>query len=591
MSAVAFDTETKGFAWWKREEQAFLVTWADATGEWWADLSEPDSAQVRRFIEAIKSADVVIGHNLKFDLHQIRATLDFDIEALDKRLEDTDLMSRVLYPEGQNKGSRGGHGLKNLAMVYLRVDAKDPEAAIKEMAKNLGMRTIRRVGAYYDVYRAYPNEMVTYAVADARYTFDLYDKWLSKATDDRVYQMERRVMPILIEAERVGIATDQARVQQFKHDFSAARDELYDRLLTEFGEKALTARKDWDDDWEDNEESENLAEALIKIGIPLHERTKTGKLSTRKFALQEFETDFPIITDLFEYRKLERFLSTFIGAVDGVDIVHPNFSQIGAWTGRMSSRSPNMQNWPKRAGKEVRSVFVPRPGMAFLVYDYEGIEERLLAYYLGDPGYRELAAHYDPHAWLAAQIWGGEPEQYMKGTNLAITHRQPAKNIKYAITYGAGKKRVAAMLRDAGFPSSEDDAAEFISKVKAALPNYYHLTKHRIEPKIKSVGYVNTITGRRNPVNKDKAYVGLNALIQGSAADIFKLGVIAVNEAVSPLGGIPLLFVHDEIVVEVPLEHAEQAGALTEKALVGAWDLNPPLSVEGSIVTTNYGDA
>jgi DNA polymerase-1 len=393
--------------------------------------------------------------------------------------------------------------------------------------------------------------------------------------------MERRVMPILIEAERRGIATDQDQVSKFKREFTATRNEYYEKLATQLGEQALGG-----------EGSENaLIEALLKQGIPLHERTETGQLSTSKRALQEFESSFPVISDLFEFRRLERFLSTYIGPMDGVEIIHPNFGQIGAWTGRMSCRSPNMQNWPKRAGKHVRAVLVPRPGHAFVVVDYEGIEARLLAYYLGDPVYREIAATRDPHAWLAAQIWGGEPSEYAKGTDKAITHRQPAKNIMFAITYGAGRKKVAAMLRDAGLPASEDDARQIISKIKASLPNYYHLTKHRIEPKIKEHGFVNTIIGRKNPVKKDKAYVGLNALIQGSAADIMKLGLIEVKRAVEPYGATPLLVVHDEVVVEAPLGTEQDVLAATERAMTSAWELDPPLAVEGSIAYHDYSEA
>ncbi|MGZ6646992.1 MAG: DNA polymerase [Solirubrobacteraceae bacterium] len=590
VNAVAFDTETKGFAWWTPAEQAFLVTWATADGEWWADLGDPESPGVCHFLDAIQAADVIIGHNLKFDIHQVRATIGFDIAdyalRAGKRLEDTDLMSRVLYPEGQNKGARGGHGLKNLATVYLRVDAKDPEEAIKEMGKRIGLRTIKQVGAYYDVYRAYPGEMRAYALADARYTRDLYDKFLHKASEEPrqadIYEMERQLMPIIIEAERVGIRTDQDKVAHFKQKFTAQHREYYGRLTSELGEAAFGG--------EGSEEA--LVEALLKHGIPLHERTKEiGKLSTSKFALQEFEYDFPVIADLFEYRRLERFLNTYIGPMDGVEVIHPNFGQIGAWTGRMSCRQPNMQNWPKLAGKEVRSVLVPREGYCFIATDYEGIEERLLAYYLGDPGYRELASHYDPHAWLAAQIWGGEPELYMKGTDKAISHRQPAKKIKYAIAYGAGKPRVRALLREAGLPATEDDARRIISKVKSALPNYYYLTKHRIEPKVKRYGYVNTIAGRKNPINKNKAYVGLSGLIQGSAADIMKMGAIGVSRAVSPFGAYPLLFVHDEVLTECPLGRELECQAAQDAAMLAAWDLNPPLAVESSIAYHDYSEA
>jgi DNA polymerase I len=577
---VAWDTETKGLRWFDPNEQAFLATWADEDGEYCADLSNPEEAA--RFREALESADVLVAHNAKFDTHQTRATLGIDVLSMKAKIHDTDLMSRVLYPEGQRKGERGGHGLKNLAKVYLRADADDPEEAIKEMAKQIGLRTIKQTGAYYQVWRAYPDVMERYALMDARYTFDIYQKFSSSMSDlRRVYDLEMTVFPILVRAEALGIRTDQAQVAHFKKKFGDELEAVREYLTVELGEEAIGG--------EGSEDA--LTESLLAIGVPLTETTPTGKLATNKFALQPFEKDYPQIAALFELRRLERFLSTYIGPMDGREIIHPSFHQCGAWTGRMSCSSPNMQNWPKRAGKEVRSVLVPREGHSFVVCDYESIEVRLLAYYLGDQGFRDMiASGHDPHAWMATNIWGGSVTDFAKG-GPNDKKRGLAKNILFAITYGAGKRRVAAMLRDAGFPSSEDDAKAIISKIKASLPNYYRLNQ-RIRNKIEAVGHVNTIIGRKNPVGKDKSYVGLNALIQGSAADIMKHGLINVDRAVAPLGGVPLLVVHDEVVVEVPTQHADECLARTEESLIAAsLNISPRLAVSGSVVHTSYADA
>lgn len=579
MKTVAFDTETRGLNWFDEDERAFLATWADEAGEYKADLS--DEAQVGQFHHDLVFAQRIVGHNLKFDIHQARETLGIDVLQIDAELHDTDLMSRVLHPEGQNK-SRSGHGLKENAKVYLRADAADDEEAIKAMGKSIGLRTIRQKGAYYDIWRAYPEVMEQYALMDARFTYDLLEKWAPQLGDlKRIYDMEMKVLPVLVRAEARGVATDQAAVHELKTKYTAELAEVHEYLASELGEQALGGEGS----------DEALTEALLKHGIPLYQKTDTGKLATNKFALQEFEKDFELIAKLFEHRRLDRFLTTYIGAVDGRDVVHCNFGQCSAWTGRMSCRSPNMQNLPKRAGKEVRSVFVPREGHSFLVCDYEGIEVRLLAYYLGDRDFRDLVANpeHDPHAWMCTNIWGGEIKDYIKGSDKAITHRQPAKNILFAITYGAGRKRVANMLADAGMPATEDDAKAVISKIKASLPGYYKLNK-RIRSKIENVGYVNTIMGRKNPVNKDKSYVGLNALIQGSAADIMKQGLINADEAVRHLGGIPLLVVHDEVVIEIPSENADEGLRLTKQALISAYDLDPGLEVEGSVVTTSYAD-
>lgn len=241
-------------------------------------------------------------------------------------------------------------------------------------------------------------------------------------------------------------------------------------------------------------------------------------------------------------------------------------------------------------------MFVPRPDYCFIVCDYESIEVRLLSYYLNDPGFIALiAGGHDPHAWMAANIWGGEPSEFHKEGPRA-RDRNIAKNILFAITYGAGNPRVTSMLIDAGYPVKVDsegrspEAAALLSKIKSSLPRYHKLNS-RIKKKLRTEGYVQTLFGRVQTVTKGKEYVGLNAIIQGSAADIMKQGLVNVCDATAHLGATPLLVVHDEVVVETPLEYAEETKSLVETALVEAYQLAPPLAVSSTIVTTNYADA
>ena len=575
MKAVAFDTETKGFDWWNPDQQAFLATWADADGAYAADLS--DQAQVGRFRAAIEAADTLVCHNAKFDLHMVRATLGFDPLAHGPKLADTDTMSRLLHPEGA-RGTGFGHGLKELSKLYLDPNASDPEEAIAQMAKAIGLRTLKQTGGYYQVYRAYPSVMTEYAVADARYTYDLWDKWRPQFTGKlgALFDLEMDVLRLLLEAEELGIQTDQARCAELKREYTDQLKQVRERCAVELGDEALGGPGSDD----------ALTEALLAIGVPLTKTTDTGKLATNKFALQPFVKTFPVIEDLFEMRRLERFLSTYIGAIEGNDVVHTSFQPIGAWTGRMACRSPNLQNFPKRAGKEVRGVLVPRPGCAFVVCDFESIEMRLLAYYLGDEEFKRLVVERDSHAWMASQIWGGDPEHYAKGTPKEHL-RSLAKNMLFAITYGAGGPRIQAMLLDAGIEVSKDRAKEIISTIKHNLPGYYRLMK-RIRAKIESVGYVNTILGRKNPVSQDKAYVGLNAVVQGSAADIMKLAWQRIGDID---GCRQVLVVHDEAVVECDAGVARHILRQVVDAMEDCIEIDPPMSVSGSITTESYAHA
>ena len=577
---MAFDTETRGLDWFDPSKAAFLATWADADGEYVADLSDP--AQSATFLSALAAADVLVAHNLSFDTHMVREATGLDITGLGKQLEDTDLMSRVLFPEGANKGAFGSHKLKNLATVWLRADAKVAEDEIEALAKSIGTDLKGGDGAYYDVWRAYPDAMEYYAKQDARYTYDLYTKFSGEFDEKsaRCYGLEQGVAPILIRAEQKGIRLDQDAVARLRKHYQSRQRELYEELEPIFGPDALGGKGS----------EEALLNALAELGVPLYRKTKkTGKLQTNKFALQEFEKDFPALKHLKEYRVVSKFLSTYLDPMVGREQIHTSFYQCEAWTGRMSSRRPNMQNVPKRAGKEIREVFIPREGHVFVVSDYESIEVRLLAYYLGGSEFRELVLERDPHAWMASNIWGGAAEDYAKdGPN--DKRRSLAKNILFAITYGAGAPRVQDMLQDADMPASVEAAKSLISAIKTNLPGYPRLNK-RIRDKIQAHGYVQTLFGRKQLVSPDKSYVGLNALIQGSAADILKQGLINVAAAVEEFNATPLLVVHDEVVTEAPAEYGDAVLAAQNAAMIAAYDLDPALSVSGSVVTTSYADA
>jgi len=602
---VAFDTETKGLDWWDPNQQAFLASWADEDGAYVANLG--DDVQAAAFIEVLDSADVLVCHNLSFDVHQVRESLGWDAVASGKVLHDTDLMSRVLDPVGAGQALYGAHKLKNLSVKFLDPAAKDGEDVIAELAKSMGISLKSTMGAYYDVWRAYPEQMEHYAKLDARYTFDLYQLYIERFAADakaaEVYLLEQKVAPILIEAERIGVRLDGDVVQRLTDEYTAQHELARAEIVVTLGEGVVAEKGS----------EQALLDALQELGVPLYRKTDSGQLAVNKYALQEFIDDFPIIDVLMDYRQTGKFLSTYLGPMAGREEIHTSFMQMGAWTGRTSSRRPNMQNMPKRAGKEVRSVFIPREGCAFVVSDYDSIEIRFLAYYLGDHGFRALLdSGHDPMAWIAAQIHDGTMEDYEKdGPNDHI--RTAAKQSLYAITYGAGGGKISDMNKmDPGPWYGPDhpaivearaqgkwwpmegwqyrEARAFIRKIKSSLPGYARLTR-RIREKVEAEGHVTTILGRTNPVNPEKAYVGLNALIQGSAADIMKQGLVLVNEAVAPYGGKVLLVVHDEVLTECPIENTEQVLAAQEAALIAAYDLVPALKVTSSVVTTSYADA
>jgi DNA polymerase-1 len=566
MYTIAFDTETRGLDWFDPDQQAFMLSWADHEGGHAYVLD--DEASHRLFLDALGRADRVVCHNLSFDVHQLRETWGIDLLDYEVELHDTDLMSRVVMPFGQRK-DRGGHGLKNLATILVDPNAAVYEDTMKELAQNAGIK-LKSTGGYYEFYRAYPDELTEYAVQDAVITLQLFDKLYPMLDEKsgRCYQLEMEVAPILIRAEQRGIALDASAVDSLYAEYKGLLKDIERDLEKYFGDVQL-----------EGEGSEAaLLEALQMIGVPLHRKTKTGKLSTNRFALQEFEDDFPEIATLLEYRRVQKFLSTYIGPMRGRDVVHTSFRQCEAWTGRMSSARPNLQNLPKRAGREVRRPLVARDGYKLVACDFDGIEARLLAYYMNDERYKQFFRDgSDPHAWMASEIHGGEPSDYAKGTD-GEAKRNAAKNTLFAITYGAGAPRVADMNQ---IPKAE--AKALISKIKTSLPKYRKLMG-RIRKKVQYQGYVSTLMGRKQMINKDKAYVGLNALIQGTAADIMKQGVVNIEKEFKDEDVRLLLVVHDEAVVEAPEAVADDVLQRTCAAMAEAGgEIDPPLAVSGAI--------
>jgi DNA polymerase I-like protein with 3'-5' exonuclease and polymerase domains len=613
----SFDTETGGLDAFEPAEQAFLATWSDERGNDHV-AHQTDARAMAAFESDMRASDVLVAHNLSFDVHQLRETSGLDLLTFGKTLIDTDQLARVVLPERRAKGEdEDSYGFKLEALSKTFLPADEQKHDLSALAKKHGIR-LKQTGGYLALWKAEPEAFEAYAMADTRSTLGILPHLQAKLTEKLTptWELERQVTPHLIRAEARGVAIDQDKVQPLKASYIEKRDVAYASAVGVLGEDAISDPTDPDT----KDDSEALCEALLSHGVPLHRRVKSCDhgdagcncpLTTNKFALQEFADDFPVIADLQTYRTAAKFLSTYIGPMDGRDEVHASYFQLGPWTGRMSCSRPNLQNIPVRGegASELREMFVPRPGYCFVVSDYDQIELRLLAHYLHSDSFKELAANLAfPLGYL--DTFGPDPSRYRKGQP-GEKKRSDAKNTTYAISYAAGGGRISDMLGlDTGPPLTENDwtvkrgyqqagmpshkhARQIISMVKSWLPNYEELAgrKGRIYKKVARDGFVSTINGRKQIVGKDKAYVGLNAIIQGSGADIFKQGFVNASEAVAHLGAQPVLLVHDEIGTECPIEHAEECRRLQDAAMRDAWDLYPSLQVSSSIAYNNYSEA
>lgn len=193
---------------------------------------------------------------------------------------------------------------------------------------------------------------------------------------------------------------------------------------------------------------------------------------------------------------------------------------------------------------------------------------------------RGIIQNGDPFMWLGGQIYGNDQP------NMWPVKRQALKNGFYAMTYGAGGAKLASTI---GGGMTVDDGRKLARDMKSALGDSYYRLNSRLRSRVENGTAIKTVHRRAQHVAPDKSYVALNALIQGSAADVMKRAMVAADEALRPFGAYPVLVVHDELVVECPAEHAEAAKAVLEEVMVAACP-EEPMKVEGVICPNNYAE-
>ncbi len=326
-----------------------------------------------------------------------------------------------------------------------------------------------------------------------------------------------------------------------------------------------------------------------KLGLSPGKRTPKGQLSTDATVLEKLRDAHPIVDALLSWRELDKLNSTYLEAlprqVDPRDRrVHTTFNQTGAATGRLSSTNPNLQNIPVRGelGRQIRRAFVPGSAEeVLLVADYSQIELRILAHLSDDEGLKAaFESGVDIHTATSARVFGLPEDEVDPAT------RSRAKAINYGLAYGMNAWGLATRLE-----ITADEAQEFIDAYFESFPQIREFLDRQVA-RAAAEGFTETILGRRryipelqasNPRVRDMGRrMALNAPIQGSAADVFKLGMLRVDEALraSDLECRMLLTVHDELVFEVRKTRVEEAGALVKREMESAHELSVPLRAD-----------
>jgi DNA polymerase I len=322
-----------------------------------------------------------------------------------------------------------------------------------------------------------------------------------------------------------------------------------------------------------------------KLGLTPVRKTKTG-FSTDARTLELLRGEHPIIEVLLRYREVEKLRSTYgeslIAEVAPDGRIHATFRQTVARTGRLSSDRPNLHNIPVRTeeGRRFRQAFVPSPGRQLLVADYDQVELRAIAHLSSDPGLRAaFAAHQDIHRTVASQVFGVDPDR------VTPQQRSTAKMVSYGLAYGMEAYGLSQRL---AVPVEE--AQVILQAFFAAYPSVHDYMERAVS-EARNTGYTVTAFGRRRPLpdlssanyqaRQAAERQAMNAGIQGLAADLFKVALIRLDAGLDQ-GGFHsrlVLQVHDEVLVDVDPEEADQVAELTERALTGAGDLTVPLKV------------
>jgi DNA polymerase-1 len=501
-----------------------------------------------------------VGHNIKYDLIVLsRAGIELRGIAM-----DTMVASYLTDP------SRLRHNLNEVSLQYLKRRMIPIADLIGKGSKAV---TFDRVPV---------DRACEYSCEDADVTGRLNGVFQTllreRALEALFRDVERPLISVLARMEMAGIAIDSAVFDRLQRDLTARLGALESAIFEEAGEP-----------FQINSPKQLQAVLFDKLGLAPKRRTKTG-YSTDVEVLEELAQEHTLPQKILEYRTVDKLLSTYVEALP--KLVHPetgrihtSFNQAVAATGRLSSSDPNLQNIPVRTdvGRAIREGFVPGSrDLRLISADYSQIELRILAHLAGDENLKAaFEKDADIHADTAARIFQVDPKK------VTAEMRRQAKAVNFGVVYGIS---AFGLARNVGISNAE--AQRFIDHYFEQYPRVRSWIEETLE-RAREEGYVTTILNRRrympelnssdNVTRKAAERAAINTPVQGSAADVIKLAMIRVDEALRKTGARLLLQVHDELVVESPAKEAQHVAATMKKIMEEAIDLDVPLKVDVGI--------
>ncbi|PKO32615.1 MAG: DNA polymerase I [Betaproteobacteria bacterium HGW-Betaproteobacteria-7] len=514
-------------------------------------------ARLKPWLESAERKKVL--QNAKYDQH-LFANHGIRLAGI---AHDTMLQSYVIE-------SDKGHDLGQLCSRHLGLETIAYEELCGKGAKQIGFDQV-------DIERA-----ATYAAEDADVTLRVHQVLHPQFADEpglaRIYhEIEMPARQVIWQIERNGILIDAEVLSKQSHvmgqKIMALEAEAFELAGQPFN---LSSPK-------------QLAEILFeKQGLPVKKKTPSGGPSTDEEVLSELALDYPLPKLLLEHRSLSKLKGTYtdklprmVNAQTGR--VHTHFSQASVVTGRLASSDPNLQNIPVRSeeGRHIRTAFIAPPGASIVSADYSQIELRIMAHLSGDERLREAFAHgEDVHRATAGEIFGVTPLE------VGPDQRRVAKSINFGLIYGMSAFGLARQL------GLERSAAQtYIDRYFARYPGVAQYMEEARQM-ARDKGYVETAFGRRLWFPEIRSSNGnrrqgaeraaINAPMQGTAADLIKLAMIAVQDWLEKSGAQTklVLQVHDELLLEVPDDELHEVRLHLPRLMTQVAELKVPLVVE-----------
>ncbi|MCI8801324.1 MAG: DNA polymerase I [Lachnospiraceae bacterium] len=514
---------------------------------------DADTAQLYRELEALSGRAGIAAFDIKGQYRYLKK-------------DNTDRYFDILIAAYLLNPLKSDYDLETIASEHLKM-------IIPGRVESFGKKKLTEAAAElpdkfaeYCCYGAY----VSAAAADV-----LEKKLAETGMDKLMREMEMPLSLVLYDMEREGVEVRREELKAYGDALVAGIEELEKAIHSQTGvEFNINSPK-------------QLGEVLFDtMKLPGGKKTKTG-YSTAADVLEKLAQEAPVVKDILEYRQLTKLKSTYadgLAAYIGEDQrIHTNFNQTITATGRISSTEPNLQNIPMRMelGRRIRKVFVPKEGCIFMDADYSQIELRVLAHMSGDEQLIE-AYHMDQdiHRITAAKVFHTPFEEV---TDL---QRRNAKAVNFGIVYGISSFGLSQDLS-----ISKKEAAEYIEQYFATYPGVKEFLD-RLVSDAKAKGYITTMFGRRRPIPElsssnfmQRSFgerVAMNSPIQGSAADIIKIAMIAVWKALREQGlkSRLILQVHDELVIETYREEEDQVRQILTEKMINAAKLAVMLEVD-----------